>query len=280
MSFNDPSVCVLFTSRNAASRNIAENLLSIGEFEEHGKIKDVEGKEYPTWSYGQHVVVSTDAPSVLDVPTGFDFNYLLVLSSHRSKNRGEMLTVHIPGNWGEAKMGGESETLNIAAPFFSSLLLRRVHGNNSISWPLFLEADHHGPTIDRPIVFVEIGSEEVQHTDRRAGEVIASAVMDFLKKDVEKIPQLIKSKKCYFGVGGGHYAKEFTELVLSGEYFIGHIAPKYVIDGLDDNLFSQAIERSTRKADGVILLRKSTNQRHKRKILSFCEKGGLEYIQL
>lgn len=251
---------VLFTRKNPASSNIADRLLETGEFRKTGE---------KSWSFGEHELIDCGAPSVLEVPTDFNTDAIIVLSTHKSRKGGEMLTVHAPGNWGEAKMGGKSRTLNTAAPSLMKTLIKNINKNNTLNWPVSLEADHHGPTSKVPMVFVEIGSTEAEWGNRQAGKIIADSVLEALTK-VEIAPAV-------FGVGGGHYSREFTSIDLETEFAVGHIAPKYVLDNLDYEMFRQAVEKNTQDIEKVLIARKATNSGQKKKITEFAGKYGVSY---
>lgn len=252
---------ILFTSNNIASLNIAKKLI-----ENHGFEKISENE----WVRDGIRLMDTKAPTVLEVPTDFDTDCLLVLSSHKSKAGGRMLTAHFPGNWGGAKFGGTPKTLNMAyASRLKSLLAELDKANKRLRWPLFIEADHHGPTCNVPIIFVEIGSTESEWKDVKAAAAVARAVSEFLKKQ--------ETYETVFGVGGGHYSREFTRILLESNIAVGHIAPKYAIDDLDENLFRQAIEKNVEKVTKVLVLKDGTNSPQKEKIKRFAESFGVEY---
>ena len=252
---------ILFTSKNIASKNIAEKLI-----ENHGFVESGENK----WKCGETEMIETNAETVLDVPTDYDTDLILVLSTHKSKAGGRMITAHFPGNWNDAKFGGTPKTLNVAYGSKLKLLIRELkEANSDLDWPLFIEADHHGPTCNVPIMFVEIGSTEEEWNNEQAAEVVAKAVSEFLKKD-EKF-------KSVLGIGGGHYSREFTKLLLETELAVGHVAPKYAIDQLDESVFMQAIEKNVEKIEKVIILKKETNSSQKKKIIELVEKCGLTY---
>lgn len=250
---------LLFTSNNAASLNIAKKLI-----EKHGFEKKAENE----WEREGTRLIDTKAPTVLDVPTGFDTDCIVVLSSHKSKAGGKMLTAHFPGNWEEAKMGGTPRTLNIAyGSRLKALMLELKKSNESLGWPLFVETDHHGPACNVPIMFVEIGSTEAEWNDEKAAEVVAEAVSEFLKTE--------RTYETVFGVGGGHYSREFTKMVLDTDTAVGHIAPKYAIDSIEEDTFRQAIEKNIEKVTKVVMLKKETNSSQKKKIMGLCEKLGM-----
>ncbi len=253
---------ILFTSQNPASANIAGKLIA-----GHGFRKAAENE----WERGGVRLVDTHAPTVLDVPTDFETDCLLVLSTHRSKVPGKMLTAHVPGNWGNADMGGQPKTLNIAAASTLKILLQELKkAGDRIGWPVSLEADHHGPTCDVPILFVEIGNGEAEWADENAVEAVASAVTAVLDRMAKR-----ETFETVFGIGGGHYSKTFTKLVLETQLAVGHIVPKYAIDALDEGTFSQAIEKNVEKVSKVLVSRDETNAAQREKVSALAAKFGI-----
>jgi D-aminoacyl-tRNA deacylase len=252
---------LLFTPNNIASLNIARKLI-----ENHGFEKTSENE----WEREGVRLIETEVPTVLDVPTDFDTDMIVVLSSHKSKAGGKMLTAHFPGNWDQAKFGGEPRTLNIAWGSRLKAMLKELgKANKELGWPLFMETDHHGPTCKVPIMFVEIGSTEEEWNDGKAAEAMAKAVSGFLRnKD---------SYETVFGVGGGHYNREFTKMLLEGDYAVGHVAPKYAIDSLEEDTFRQAIEKNVEAVSKVLILKKETNSSQKKKVITLAEKLGIGY---
>lgn len=251
---------LLFTPHNIASKNIAERLIESHGFEKKGNFWEKEGT----------LLIETNAKTILEVPTDFDTDCIVVLSTHKSKNHEKVLTAHIPGNWGEAGAGGQPRTLNIAYASKLKIFLQEIKKEGEkIGWKTSLEADHHGPTCNVPIIFVEIGTSENEWNDRAAVSAIASAIANAIKRD-EKF-------ETFFGVGGGHYAKDFTQMILETELAVGHIAPKYVLDEMDGEMFLQGIERTVEKVSKIIILKKEASSSHKRKLIELAEKHGIRY---
>jgi len=276
---------ILFTSKNIASANIAKRLI-----EDHGFLDGGNETSDPKggWiKYGTRLI-DTKTPSVLEVPTDFDTDLLLVLSTHRSKAPGKMLTAHIPGNWDKAEMGGRERTLNTAdAVRLKRLLIALKREGDKIGWPVSLEADHHGPTCGKPIIFVEIGNGEEQWTDIEAARAVANAVMELVAGESERTetesagnprPETRKIKfETVFGAGCGHYPRLFSRLELESDYAFGHMAPKYAIDAMDDEMFRQAIEKNVEKVSKVIISKDETNLKQKEKIIGFAKSHGIGY---
>jgi D-aminoacyl-tRNA deacylase len=262
---------ILFTRHNEAGANIAKKLVAEHGFKPRGHAPG--GAATGEWERDGVRMIDSAAPTVLDVPTDFDTDCLVVLSTHRSKTPGRMLTAHVPGNWGDAGMGGEPRTLNIAHAAMLKRLIRGLDAANrrrGLDWPVCLEADHHGPTCGVPILFVEIGNDEEQWQDERAAQVVADAVAEAVFGKDDGGPGIVA-----FGVGGGHYQRAFTRLVIDTDMAIGHMAPKYAIDGMDEGLFRQALERNVGKAAKVLILKDEVSAVQREKVRDFAHSAGI-----
>lgn len=251
---------ILFTEKNEASKNIADHLIEIG----------FKNTERDTWQMRNVKLINTHAETVLEVPVDFETDCILVLSTHKSMKPKPMLTVHFPGNWGTAELGGENKKLNIA---YASklrqlfLALNECNKKTGLNWEVCLEADHHGPTCNVPIIFIEIGSSLDEWSNGLAGETVARAIITCL--------DLPKATKTFFGVGGGHYAREFGKIMLEKDVAIGHILPKYNIENAEEEILLQAITKNVEKTEGILILKESTNAKQKEKIAQFAKKQML-----
>lgn len=260
---------ILFSSKNIASKNIAEHLIGLG-FEEKG-----EGE----WRYKTIRLVDTKVDSILDVPTDFEEDYMIVLSTHKSEMSLPTLTVHITGNWGSADFGGEPRTLNMAyaGKMLQILKLLKKYGAEleKKGWHICYEVDHHGPTCKKPIMFVEIGSTEKEWKNEEAGRAVAEAVFDAINKEDKDEKQGF----CYFGVGGGHYAPKFTKLALEKNMAFGHILPKYQAGSLAEDTFKQAVEKNVEKLKAIVIDWKGLNKEQRNDVLALAEKFGVLVIR-
>jgi D-aminoacyl-tRNA deacylase len=254
---------ILYTSKNIASKLIAEKLMELKP-----AIEPIE----------------TDAESVLDVPVDYETDCIIVLSSHKSRSEKPMLTAHFPGNWSDAQMGGEDRTLNIAHGRLLKSIIRKLETGNrkhGLNWPLFIEADHHGPLANVPMIYVEIGSTEKEWRNETAAQIVAEAVNNAIETLDSKPETGNREPETVFGIGGGHYAREFTKLVLENEdVAVGHICPKYAVSSLDEDTFKQAIEKSVDPVKRVIILKDGTNAKQKEKVGELCERFGMKYEEI
>lgn len=238
------------------------------------KISDVEW----TFPNSNVRVLDTQVEMILDIPTEFSTDYLVVLSPHKSKEGKPMLTAHFPGNWSSANFGGKPHTLNIAYGKKIADIIKGIctHAKTkNLDFEVVLEVDHHGPTCNVPIIFVEIGSTEMEWGNKRAAEVIANAIFNTVNNNETQDAKL----KTIFGIGGGHYAREFTEMILNNDRIVGHILPKYKLDALTEDTFKQAIEKNIEKISEVVVLKESLNAIQKKKVKELCEKFGVEYVE-
>lgn len=150
---------------------------------------------------------------------------LLVLSRHRAASGVPSFTAHPVGNAGpEAAAGGAPRT---PTPTHPGLLTAALHALDVAIAPVDLphtvgfEATHHGPHTAVPVVFIEIGSDESHWGDGSAGGVLARAAWSAIQS-APTVPEV-----SVMGLGGGHYAPRFTDLVRETGASVGHMLASY-----------------------------------------------------
>jgi D-tyrosyl-tRNA(Tyr) deacylase len=252
-------VLIEFTHKNIASNLIAQELIR-----NHGFCKVNEDE----WTKGDITLRNVKTDSILDVPCT-DKETIIVLSTHKSKIKEKIMTAHYPGNWDKAEMKGKERTLNIAPTnLLKNISLEIKKEAEKIGWAFSLEVDHHGPTGNSPIIFVEIGSTEEEWSDQKAARAMANAVINGVVNETRYTPVA--------AFGGGHYPKSFNKIQLENRYAIGHIAPKFVLDNLDEEMFKQAIEKNVEKVSKILVSKEETNVLQKKKIAEYAAKFGIE----
>ncbi len=193
---------------------------------------------------------------------------VLVLSPHKSEAGIPSLTVHTPGNWGKALFGGEAKKLNIAMPTLMTSILLEMRKRALLDFQVCFEVDHHGPTVDVPICFVEIGSSEREWAMRELAELVVESVLSALDSP-------ISPDKIACGFGGGHYAPTFSKLAEQGFAF-GHMMAKYNAPDLSRELLEQAVEKNTEEVEVFVVERKGLPSSAKELVRKFAEEHGLE----
>lgn len=206
------NVGILTSATDEAGKNIRERLIKRG-FSESGEF---EGS--PTYTHKNFTLVET-AKSLLEVENlPFNMDAWIFASKHVSKAGKNSLTAHFPGNWNDAKYGGEPESFALALPSMLKTALSGLKSREIEGYEVTLEATHHGPTsLDKPVMFLEIGSNTRAWNDFEAVDIIVKTILD---------PQITKFKPA-LGFGGGHYPITLTKLILETDFAFGHIGPKY-----------------------------------------------------
>lgn len=230
--------------------------------------KKIEQIGIPDWA----VVYSFEKDVIFTPIEKVKESKVIFLSKHASAAGTKSLTVHMIGNFGDAKYGGRAMELCGTLPWVGANFLRSLNeknissGLNKQGFVVSYEATHHGPFTNKQCVFIELGSAPADWKNEAAAKVIAETVVE---STMDRSPDRI-----VVGVGGGHYAPDFTKLVLRKPFAFGHMCPKHHLGDLTYALFMQMIKKS--RASEIILDWKGLKE-HKEKILEFCKKSGLPF---
>ena len=169
------------------------------------------------------------------IASRFGIDYMVVASRHWAKSGKPSLTFHPTGNFGKAMYGGRNRELQWTAPLPMRRIFLEAESDPPEGFEVSLEATHHSPTeFSVPMFFVEIGSRETQWRNTIVAEYLVDCILRGLDSQ-DTAPVVI-------GFGGGHYCPSFTPRM--GEYAFGHMAAKYAVDLLTDDLVSQMVEKS------------------------------------
>ncbi|MGI0133343.1 MAG: D-aminoacyl-tRNA deacylase, partial [Candidatus Micrarchaeaceae archaeon] len=146
---------VVYTADDVASSNIASALKDIMGFKEtdaiDGRRRFMSGDTFMLETGGRLY----EAEYLNEM---LDTDLMVFLSRHASEKGLASFTAHSLGNWSdEARFGGRGKCLSVAAPEFMLKVLHGLKKNNSTGIPVTYEATHHGPLIDTPSLFVELG---------------------------------------------------------------------------------------------------------------------------
>ena len=207
----------------------------------------------------------------------FDSEVFIFCSRHRAASGKPALLVHSTGNFtNEAEYGGNPFELSVSSGSLVSTALQKLgrereeRGLNEFDFSL--EVTHHGPTsMNIPLVFVELGSDELYWRHKEGARAVAAAVMACAATSFKN--------EAYIGFGGPHYARKFTSLVQDKEICIGHIAPKYALNTITQKMVEQMISRSFESVKAAIIDWKGTNAKQKEILFPILEALGIEYIK-
>ncbi len=197
-------------------------------------------------------------------------------TKHQSAKGVHSLSCHSPGNWDKAEAGGEDKKLCIApAVLLKQAFIELNKAGKEMHHEITLEVTHHGPYLEKPCMFIEIGSDETNWKNKEAGEVISKVILNLLK-NIDDIMNNKNNYKVAFGIGGPHYANTFNKRILETDIAIGHIYPKYMLEKLDKELIQQAMKKTIPKPDFVLLDWKGLGK-EKQKVVNLLKELKIEF---
>lgn len=266
---------VVCSEADLPSVNMREALLAMGGWEDAGSS---EGASYLT--KGDDVMVSIPDMHIrhedIDAQAerfGVRVDSVIVMSRHSSQSGRPALTAHPIGNYHEADFGGRPETLVRSWPSAMTDAVRRIHQlNRDPAVQTCFEVTHHGPWLDRPTFFIEVGSDESHWGNREMAGLLAH-VIDNLEPHDEY--------RTLVGIGGGHYAPRFTEAALANRVNFGHMIPNYQLEGRDDEDIARMVRDACTATgtDSVYIHRKSMKGPEEHRIADIAVSLGYEYVK-
>jgi D-aminoacyl-tRNA deacylase len=268
-------ILIVHSTKDLAGVNIAKSIHQQIRFKETGKIYQ-EAPVYQTEISGKqvtHVTLKEEAVNAQNLPENFPNSQLIVfISRHSSQSGKPTLSVHTPGNFADAGLGGLQRQVSVApANAMQTALnaLSRLKTERNLSYEASYECTHHGPSLKVPTMFVELGSSEKQWQDTAAAEVVGQAA-------VEAIAEFGNSgDSAVLGIGGTHYNQKFTQMALEGKAAFGHMIPKYALSNIDAEILQQCIERTQEKVESAILDWKGIKSEDKPKLMAALQQTGL-----
>ena len=187
----------------------------------------------------------------LDLDKINQYDFIIFPSKHKSEKNEKALTVHIPGNWREAQLGGEKgKTCKTSALFQKQMfgkLKENVDRYELKDFKVTMEATHHGPLIEKPCIFIEIGSTETEWANRRAAFIVAKTISDTIEGFHEN-----PYNEIAIAIGGPHYCPNFNKIQLNSNYAISYVIPQYALP-LTEEMVKEAVEKTEEDVDFVLL---------------------------
>ena len=260
------------STKDTAGMNIAQQLIEHYNFEKLSETfhnnpvytKTFHNKETKLF------FVNTEIVDTQFLGELFKPQLLVFLSRHSSAKGIPTLSVHPPGNLSEAKFGGNPGKVSVApaGAMKNALLEMAKHVNEQkLDYEVSYECTHHGPSLDTPTLFVELGSSPKQWNDIKAAEVVADAAVAAISED--------SNCSVVLGIGGPHYNKKFTKMALSDQRAFGHMIPKYALNEVDAETIRQCVKRTLEPVDSVVLDWKGIKGEHKPKIVATLDALGM-----
>jgi D-aminoacyl-tRNA deacylase len=260
------------STKDPASMNIARKILEKYEFKKDSK-SFRRNPVYVKWIRGQEVrlvFVNEDLIYTQFLTDFFTPKLLVFISRHSSISGIPTLSVHTPGNLAEAELGGIPKKVSVAAASAMKRALLELFKQKErleLNYKISYECTHHGPSLDVPTMFVELGSSPAQWKDLKAAEAVAHAAMAAVSGD--------SIFSAVLGVGGPHYSEKFTKLAITTQIAFGHIIPKYAMQKIDVEILKQCIQRTLERVESAIFDWKGMRGADKQRLTAILNKMNI-----
>ena len=265
-------ILIVASTKDLASMNIAQQIIQHYKFEKssesfHQKpiyLKKIQGYEVRLVFINEEIIYTQF------ITDFFTPELLVFVSRHSSVSGIPTLSVHTPGNLGEAEFGGVSKKISVSpASAMKDALTEMAKATEEmkLNYEVSYECTHHGPSLDVPTMFTELGSSSEEWKDLKAAEAVAHATMTAISKG--------SSYPAVLGIGGPHYNKKFTKIALTTEKAFGHMIPKYVIPIMNAEMIKRCAERTVENVKTVVLDWKGIKSQDKEKLVQTLDEIGL-----
>ena len=270
-------ILIVASNKDTASLNIKQQILNHYPFNKTAETFQ-QTPLYTADLNGKNIILATlseESVKAQNLPESFpDAKLFVFISRHSSASGKPTLSVHTPGNLGDAELGGLPRAVSVSpATAMRDALKALLHFKEELSldYEVSYECTHHGPSLNMPTMFVELGSSETQWNDSKAAQAVAhsamSAIANFSKS----------ANSAVLGIGGTHYNQKFTCMALVGEAVFSHMVPKYAVSVLDSAILSQCVEKTLEKISLAVLDWKGIRSQDKPKLLSALQDIGLPF---
>lgn len=280
------NIAIISYSKDKASINIKENLVNNFDFNESDEKFDNNNIFQTTIDNDIIKLYTINSEHIYTdgLDRKIDADLFIFISKHSAVEGRPSLTCHPIGNFGKAEKGGREKTLCTAPSFFLKNILNELNKNSDdADYDVTMEATHHGPFLEKPILFVEIGSSEKEWEDQNAGSIIAKSLISTIKNNSNNNYSINKNfneknnnYESVFVIGGSHYNHVATKAMLKTNFGVGHICAKYNLENLDESLIKQAMKKTIPEARFVLLDWKGLGK-EKKGIVDILERSNIEY---
>jgi D-aminoacyl-tRNA deacylase len=270
-------ILLVSSNKDIASQNIKKQILRHYPFHKSNEtFKDntvyeanIGRKQAKLVTLNEESIYAQNLPSFFN-----NLELIVFISRHSSESGTPTLSVHTPGNLGEAELGGIPRRVSVSPANAMRETLKAMAQfiqENRLDYEVSYEGTHHGPSLDVPTMFAELGSSPTQWNDAKAAEAVAHAVIEAISKSGEK------SGEAVLGVGGPHYNAKFTRIVLENNLAFGHIIPKYAIPSIDKEILRQCVEKTMEKVDHAVLDWKGIKGENKQMLVKILDEISLPF---
>lgn len=271
-------IALSVSTQDAAGMNIRDALLHEIPFEESGEKfqghpvchTGLAGRNLKLYTIEQDSIYAEHLDRDL-AESAFSPGLIIFLTKHQGGKGIQSLSCHSPGNWDRAEMGGSPRSLCPApAAMLKAASIALKKEADALGWLFSHEVTHHGPELDTPAMFMEIGSTEKEWSVEEAGQAVARAVKTLLSERHEQCKTVLL-------LGGGHYSHYAEKVQLHSRYAMGHACPKFMLPSLDRGMLMQALEKTVTTERPIVLLDWKGLGTEKARLREMLESEGIEY---
>ncbi len=272
-------IAIIISIIDPAGMNIKNRLLECGLFERHGDFSFEGQTVYRHKNKNAKIyTIGRDTIYAENIDREINAEIFIFAARHEAASGHPTLSTHAPGNFETAGAGGIAANLCAAPAFLLKKTLIELKRRELPGYNVTMEATHHGPFLEKPALFIEIGSAAAEWNDISAGMTIAGAINDliiFSAGAAEKETWINTA-----AIGGTHYCAAFNKYTLDSNYAIGHVCPKYRCGSLNENMIRQISEKTMPEAKIFLIDHKGLNSLMRENIIKIIKKLGFEYVRV
>jgi D-aminoacyl-tRNA deacylase len=204
------------------------------------------------------------------------YDFVIFASKHQSKKEEKSLSVHTPGNFRTADAGGIKGKVCPSSALLNKFMFEKLNEiaeeQNLHEFNITMEATHHGPLIDVPCVFIEIGSTLLEWKNSRAGFIIAKTIHETVEKfKPSKYPEVA------IGIGGPHYCPGFNKLQKDSNVAFSHIIPQYAMP-ITEEMIKETLNKTEEDYDFVVIDWKGLGiSEERQRVINILEKNYIQW---
>jgi D-aminoacyl-tRNA deacylase len=236
---------VIASKKDKAGMNIANQL---SQFKDNPVLSSWAGKPSFDIYLVEEEAILTES---LNIEKINQYDFIIFASRHKSEKQEKSLSVHAPGNFRKADYGGMPGKVCPSSALFNKFIFQKLNEQANKfelkDFKITLEVTHHGPLINKPCVFIEIGSSETEWINRRLGFIIAKTIQETIEEFKEN-----KYKEVAVGIGGPHYCPSFNNIQLKSNVAISHIIAEYNMP-ISKEMILEAIKKTREDVDFVLV---------------------------
>lgn len=207
------------------------------------------------------------------------YDFVIFASKHQSEKKEKSLSIHCPGNFRSADHGGLPGKVCPSSALFNKFMFETLNKiseeHNFKDFNITMEATHHGPLLDVPCAFIEIGSTMMEWRNSRAGFIIAKTIIETIEKF-----QPTKYPEVAIGIGGPHYCPGFNKLQKTSNVAFSHIIAQYNMP-ITEQMIKEAINKTEEDIDFIVLDWKGLGKSEQRQeIIDILDKNYIQWKRI